>query len=218
MGGSGGFCQTSDGFEEMVGVNFLGHFYLTLLLLPKLRTTPAARVIAQTSVAAANSYPQGIDTATWRARAPNFTDWAQYGQSKLALLLFIRQLQRREPSLLCLARHPGVVAGTLLMHGDGGLLEWLYSLFMFKLLAMRESDGCRNTIHLATVSVSEVQPGGFYCPVGRLSSWPWSWAAHAFQRIGALQVPVPIRTDHPALWDEALSALREAGASDIPEK
>merc|ERR1712194_610818 len=124
MGGSGGFRLTSDGFEEMIGVNFLGHFYLTLLLLPKLRATPAARVIAQTSVAAANSYPQGIDTTTWRARTPNFKDWAQYGQSKLALFLFMRQLQQKEPSLLCLACHPGVVDGTTLMHQfDGGLLE-----------------------------------------------------------------------------------------------
>merc|ERR1712232_1506511 len=64
--GSGGYSQTTDGFEGMVGVNFLGHFYLTLLLLPVLRATSGARVIAQTSVAAVNSYPRGIDPMTWR--------------------------------------------------------------------------------------------------------------------------------------------------------
>lgn len=214
--GCDGFHLTADGFEEMVGVNFLGHFYLTLLLLPMLRASPSPRrVIAQTSVAAANTYPRGIDTQTWRARAPDFKDWAQYGQSKLALLLFIRYLQRREPSLLCLACHPGVVEGTALMHQPGsGLLEWLYSLFMFKLLAMKESDGCCNTVHLASAS-GGLQPGGFYFPVGRLVSWPWSWFSHAFQQIGALQVPWPMQTEYPALWDESVSALLEVGAAGL---
>merc|ERR1719189_2009906 len=111
MTGSDGFGLTSDGFEEMIGTNFLGHFYLTMLLLPTLRAKAESRVvprvIAVTSVAAANSYPSGVDPSTWRAKAHDFKDWAQYGQSKLALLLFVRQLQLREGSqILCLACHP----------------------------------------------------------------------------------------------------------------
>eukprot|EP00747_Dinoflagellata_sp_TGD_P032027 gnl/TRDRNA2_/TRDRNA2_135687_c0_seq2.p1 gnl/TRDRNA2_/TRDRNA2_135687_c0~~gnl/TRDRNA2_/TRDRNA2_135687_c0_seq2.p1 ORF type:complete len:380 (+),score=48.81 gnl/TRDRNA2_/TRDRNA2_135687_c0_seq2:413-1552(+) len=203
--GNQGFRLTADGFEEMMGVNFLGHFHLTQLLLPVLRQTPGARVIAHSSFAAANSYSQGIDTRTWKVRSSEFQDWKQYGQSKLALVLFMAQLHRREPSILCLGCHPGVVAGTTLMHERGGLLERPYSWFIFRLLAMRAEDGWRNSLYLATTS-DTLQSGGFYHPVGRLMSW----VAHRLARAAALQAPVRMNIDHDDLWDKAEAALKEA--------
>eukprot|EP00929_Paragymnodinium_shiwhaense_P052017 TRINITY_DN26090_c0_g1_i1.p1 TRINITY_DN26090_c0_g1~~TRINITY_DN26090_c0_g1_i1.p1 ORF type:complete len:405 (-),score=40.95 TRINITY_DN26090_c0_g1_i1:150-1310(-) len=217
--GSAGYATTPEGFEETIGVNFLGHFYLTQLLLPILRDTPGARVIGLTSVAALNTYsPLGIDVQTWRSRCVNFKDWAQYGQSKLAMLLFIRQLQRKEPTLLCLACHPGVVEGTTLMHSDqsGGLMEQLYSIFMFVGIAMRADDGWRNSVYLASTDASNLQAGGYYHPVGRLRSWPPNFFVIALQRLGALQWPfAPVRLRCEELWDEARKALVDAGAKDI---
>mmetsp|Transcript_54739 Transcript_54739/g.175564 ORF Transcript_54739/g.175564 Transcript_54739/m.175564 type:complete len:372 (-) Transcript_54739:47-1162(-) len=208
--GHDGFRRTSDGFEEMIGVNFLGHYLLARLLLPVLRATQGARVIACTSVAAANSYPEGVDSHTWTQRHHRFSDWMQYSQSKLALLLFIRQLQQREPSLLCLACHPGLVAGTTLMHEQQGWAEWLYSQFLFRCLAMRAEDGWRNVVYLAATQDDQLEPGGFYFPVGRLVPWPWQWAAHAFQRAGAFQAPVRMKVHDDGLWDKADSAIRTA--------
>ena len=84
----------------MISVNYLGNVQCCELLLPLLRATPGARVVAMTSTAAANSYPCGIDYESWRRRVPEYTDWAQYGQTKLALALYVKELQEREPSLL----------------------------------------------------------------------------------------------------------------------
>lgn len=211
MTGSEGFGLTADGFEEMIGTNFLGHFYLTTLLLPTLRAAAAPRVIALTSIAAANCYARGIDPSTWRARAPDFKDWAQYGQSKLALLLFVQQLQSREPRLCCVACHPGVVAGTALVRPSAGLVECFLTSFIFSAFAMREADGHCCPVYLASTS-GELRPGGFYFPVGRLVSWPMSFASVAYQRLGALQLPVCLQNEHPALWEDATAALSAAGA------
>lgn len=211
--GNGGFQLTSDGLEEMVGVNFVGHFYLTKLLLPILRKTQSARVIANTSVAALNSYPSGIDRKTWSSRSDNFWDWAQYGQSKLALILFIRALQKKEPGLLCLACHPGVVRDTKLMHTEKTpLLETLYSSFLFNCLAMRPEDGWRSTVHLASAACEKLVGGGLYWPIGKLVRWPMSRFDIVFQRVGALQGSLHVEQEYDNLWDATEDTLQQLGA------
>lgn len=206
--GSKEYARTSDGLEEFVGANYVGHFYLTCLLLPILRTTLGARVIANTSVAAVNSYPAGIDTKTWTDRCSGFQDWMQYGQSKLALILFIRALQKREPSLLCLACHPGVVDGTGLMHEQQGLLERLYSTYLFLCLAQRSTDGWRNVVYLVATTHA-LEKGGFYFPVGRLVRWPFNRPSVMFQRVAALQAPVHMVAEHNTLWEDTEAVIKQ---------
>jgi len=209
--GSNGFTLTADGLEEMVGVNFLGHFLLTGLLLPVLRGTPGARVIGLTSVAMANSYACGIDIQSWTSRRPDFQDWKQYGESKLAARLFMQELQHREPQLLCISCHPGVAAGTGLMHQEerGSVVEGLYSLFVFRALAMRPEYSHLNTIYLATAAPEELEPGACYQPIGRKLSWTANW----LQRVGALQAPVSMETQHHGLWAAAEKLLNERAAA-----
>ena len=127
---SDSFEVTAHGFEHMIGVNYLGNVHCCELLLPLLRATAGARVIAMTSTAAANSYPCGIDYESWRRRVPEYTDWAQYGQSKLALALNVKELQEREPSLLALACHPGVASTGLTEH-RGRWLDAVYAAFVY---------------------------------------------------------------------------------------
>jgi len=164
---SGGFKLGKEGLEEMIGTNFIGHFLLLTMLLPTLRNTPGRpRVIATTSVAAANSYARGVDVSTWTAKAPDFSDWMQYGQSKLCLALMAQELQRREPALLSVACHPGVVHNTGLLDSNCGIIERCYQLLLYA-LAMREEDGARNSLYLA--STEQLLVGGaMYHPVGRL--------------------------------------------------
>mmetsp|Transcript_35900 Transcript_35900/g.78615 ORF Transcript_35900/g.78615 Transcript_35900/m.78615 type:complete len:363 (-) Transcript_35900:83-1171(-) len=208
--GSGGYAVTADGFEEMVGVNFLGHFLLTALLTPTLRKTPGARVIGLTSVAMGNSYLCGVDSQSWTSKRPDYGDWKQYGQSKLLMRLFMRELQRREPQWLCLACHPGVIADTGLMHQTGsGILEKLYSLFMFKCLAMSKRHAHLNSIYLATAPAERLEGGACYVPVGR----KLGWMSNPIQRIGGLQAPLPMKTDHPDLWSKAELAINERAAA-----
>ncbi len=100
---------TEDGFEAHFGINHLGHFLLTRELLPHLR--PGSRVVSLTS--AMHFRADGVDFA--RVRRPTaLIGLAEYAVSKLANVLFIRELARRNPALRAYAVHPGLVRTRLI--------------------------------------------------------------------------------------------------------
>jgi retinol dehydrogenase 12 len=100
---------TDDGFEVHFGINHLGHFLLTRELVPSL--SAVGRVVSLTS--AMHFRADGIDFA--RVRRPTaFTGLAEYATSKLANVLFIRELGRRHPELRAYAVHPGLVRTRLI--------------------------------------------------------------------------------------------------------
>ncbi|OOK72132.1 short chain dehydrogenase family protein [Mycobacterium kansasii] len=82
---------TADGFELQFGSNHLGHFALTAHVLPLLRATPAARVVSLSSLAARRGRIHFDDLQFEKSYAP----MTAYGQSKLAVLMFARELDRR---------------------------------------------------------------------------------------------------------------------------
>src|SRR5215831_10330508 len=99
---------TADGFELQFGVNHLGHFALTGLLLDRLAGLPGARVVTVSS----NSHRAGrINFGDLQSRR-GYRRTAGYGQSKLANLMFTYELQRRlaaagSPAIAA-AAHPGL--------------------------------------------------------------------------------------------------------------
>jgi len=97
---------TADGFERIWETNFLGGFLLTKRLLPALKRAPAPRVVNVSSV--------GHNGATIRWDDPGFahgfSGFRAYQQSKLAQILFTRELARREPAIATNAVHPGAIA------------------------------------------------------------------------------------------------------------
>lgn len=100
--------RTLDGFESQVGVNHLGHFALTGLLLGLLDASPAGgRVVTVSSKGAAAGSVAGLDPR----RLERYRPAAAYNASKLANLLFAFELQRRlaaaGSSTISLAAHPG---------------------------------------------------------------------------------------------------------------
>ena len=102
-------AETSDGFELQFGVNHLGHFALTGLLLGSLLASPDSRIVTVSSV----SHRGGrLDLTDLPMRA-NYQHGAAYARSKLANLLFAFELQRRltgvDASTASLAAHPGGV-------------------------------------------------------------------------------------------------------------
>ncbi|MEU0743848.1 oxidoreductase [Streptomyces sp. NPDC006134] len=112
------YRHTADGFEVHFGVNHLGHFALTGLLLGLLAEVPGSRVVTVASLAH-RAGSGGFDAT----RARSATGWrsvAAYGRSKLANLLFARALQRRLAAAgagtVSLAAHPGL-SPTGLWHG-----------------------------------------------------------------------------------------------------
>ena len=108
---------TPDGFEGQLATNHLGHFALTGLLLPSLLAAPRARVVSVASVA---HWFGRLDRRDLM-RERRYAAWPAYGQSKLANLLFARELQRRARAarrpLQSVAAHPGISSTELFSVG-----------------------------------------------------------------------------------------------------
>ena len=98
---------TKDGFESQFGVNHLGHFALTGLLLPKLEATPDSRIVVVSSVGHRRGEIHFDDIDADRSYSPQ----RRYYQSKLANLLHMYELDRRlrakGSSTIAVAVHPG---------------------------------------------------------------------------------------------------------------
>ncbi|WP_031507386.1 oxidoreductase [Streptomyces megasporus] len=109
------YSRTADGFETQFGVNHLGHFALTGLLLPRLLAARGARVITVSSLAHALADVDLRDPAGERRHNP----WIAYARSKTANLLFTRELARRGAPhhILSAAAHPGYSATELQTKG-----------------------------------------------------------------------------------------------------
>ncbi|WP_433336795.1 oxidoreductase [Spirillospora sp. CA-294931] len=104
---------TADGFEMQFGTNHLGHFALTALLLPALRAASAPRVVTLTSgFAWAGRF--AFDDLQGERR---YRKWGAYAQSKLANLVFAKELARRFPEITSVAAHPGYAATNLQQTG-----------------------------------------------------------------------------------------------------
>jgi NAD(P)-dependent dehydrogenase (short-subunit alcohol dehydrogenase family) len=83
-------CTTEDGFEMQFGVNHLGHWTLTALLMPALLAAPAARVMTVTRTA--HQFGRAVHPDN-RYLHGNYDPWHAFGQSKLANYYFALGLQ-----------------------------------------------------------------------------------------------------------------------------
>lgn len=113
-------ARTADGFEMQFGVNHLGHFALTVRLLPLLLSTPGSRIVTMSSMGHRGDRLH-LDDLSNDHRPYN--RWFAYTQSKLANLLFTAELHRRLTELgagtIALAAHPGGSRTDLGFEGSG---------------------------------------------------------------------------------------------------
>jgi NAD(P)-dependent dehydrogenase (short-subunit alcohol dehydrogenase family) len=100
--------RTEDGFETQIGVNHLGHFALTGLLLPSLMKRPNSRIV---NVSSMGHIPGKIHLDDLMCDRRRYSRWGAYFQSKLANILFTNELERRlretSSTTIALAAHPG---------------------------------------------------------------------------------------------------------------
>ena len=104
---------TADGFELQFGVNHLGHFVLTQLLLPRLAESDQARIV---SVSSDSHYAaKGIDFDVQRQRTRSLIGMKEYSVSKLCNVLYMQELARRldGTGVHTYSLHPGVVASEI---------------------------------------------------------------------------------------------------------
>ncbi|HMD92908.1 MAG TPA: SDR family oxidoreductase [Trebonia sp.] len=153
VGGQRGL--TADGFEQHFGVNHLGHFALTSLLLEHLKASgPDARVV---NVASEAHYEApGIDFDALRRRTRSITGLREYAVSKLCNVLFTQELSRRVPGVSAYALHPGVVASDIWRR-----VPWPARVVMTKRMLTVE-QGALTSLHCATSPAVSGESGLFY--------------------------------------------------------
>jgi NAD(P)-dependent dehydrogenase (short-subunit alcohol dehydrogenase family) len=140
--------ETADGFEQTFGVNHLGHFLLTSLLRDRLVATPGARVVVVASDA--HKFPPGgLDFDDLQStRHYSFFGFAAYGRSKLANILFTRELARRLDGTGVTANclHPGFVASNFGRSDPFGAI----AMTLGRPFAINAEKGARTSIFLAS--------------------------------------------------------------------
>ena len=138
--------RTADDFELQFGTIHLGHFALTLLLLPSI-TTRVVTVSSSAHLAGRIDF----DDLNWERK--KYSRWRSYGQSKLANLLFTAELQRRLSEagspVRALAAHPGYAATNLQSQSGSRLLEALMSVGN-RTIAQDAAGGALPTLMAAT--------------------------------------------------------------------
>lgn len=155
------YGKTADGFEQQFGTNHLGHFALTGLLLPTLLKTPKSRIVTVSSSAAF----QGRMNFDDLQGAKQYGRWSAYSQSKLANILFARELQSKLEAagvdVTSIVSHPGYAATNLQSHGINAL-ERTFSRIGNRIASQSAEQGATSQLYAATAP--EARGGEFYGP------------------------------------------------------
>ncbi|KAF2655282.1 NAD(P)-binding protein [Lophiostoma macrostomum CBS 122681] len=172
------YSLTAEGYEIQFGTNHMGHALLTKLLLPTLLATakqPGAdvRIINVTSAGHYMAPSGGIIRD--QAALENIGTWRRYGQSKLANILFSKELAVRYPEITSVSIHPGVIITDLYASMRKGwfmgLMVAVYSR-VARFLPGHFGDakgGALNQTWAAVEKKEDVVNGALYFPVGKLT-------------------------------------------------
>jgi NAD(P)-dependent dehydrogenase (short-subunit alcohol dehydrogenase family) len=182
--------QTADGFERQVGTNHLGHFALTGLLLPALLARPAARVVTLSSIVHWIGVLSIADLNSERRYDP----WQAYARSKLANLLFVRELDRRARAagvdLVSVGAHPGYARTRLVANGPAQGHPVLGAVFRGFTAVVGQAPRSGALPQLRAATDPTVVSGEYVGP-----------------RLGWRGLPVPSRRSRAAQDDESAALL-----------
>ncbi|KAL8732403.1 MAG: hypothetical protein Q9166_002801 [cf. Caloplaca sp. 2 TL-2023] len=194
-------AETEDGYESQFGTNHMGHALFTKLLLPTLLETAKeegadVRIVNLTSEGH-NLAPRRQGLLFDKAQLDKQGPWARYGQSKLANILYTKELARRYPSITSVAIHPGLILTDLYAPNQQSNFLLRYGLKVVGPLIMADvPTGTVNQLWGAIEKKGEVVSGGYYTPVGKSSSgskWAqkqdlaqelWDWTEKEFASKG----------------------------------
>ncbi len=154
--------RTEDGYEMQLGVNHLGHWTLTALLLPALLRTGGARIVTVTSTAHHMGRP--IDPANPFLHG-KYEPWRAYGQSKLANYHFALGLHKRVAGVASLLAHPGLsntdLQAVSVRETGGGRSQRFFHMLAAR-TGMSPEAGARPQLRAATDPAA--RGGQFYVP------------------------------------------------------
>lgn len=148
---------TEEGFELQFGVNHLGHFLLTHELLPLLQKSDYPKVINVSSAA----YLQGkMDFDTLQDKPSSYKGLMAYARSKLANVLFTRELVRRYPWIHSYALHPGAV-GTAFAEKDSSWIVRTIWKIAKRFFLVSPEQGAQTSVYLARTYPVPAENGSF---------------------------------------------------------
>jgi NAD(P)-dependent dehydrogenase (short-subunit alcohol dehydrogenase family) len=154
--------ETDDGNEMTFQVNHLGPFLLTQLLREQLVAGDAARVVNVASDAH-KSARKGLDFDDLQSSRHRYRSFNVYGKTKLANILFTRELARRwdDTGVTANAVHPGFVASSFGRDGDTGRLGALV-FPLLKPFALNPEQGARTQVYVASAPELAGITGGYW--------------------------------------------------------
>ncbi len=153
---------TAQGFETQLGTNHLGHFALSVALLPALRASAAARVVTvSSSLHRSGKAARMFETLEHdpRYERRKYAPFDAYGDAKLANVLFAKALSRRlPPTVLSFSLHPGVIPTRLTrsMGALGAVFRSVGAVFMKSV-----EQGAATSIYAATAPELANESGAY---------------------------------------------------------
>ncbi|MFM8648813.1 MAG: oxidoreductase [Actinomycetota bacterium] len=179
---------TPDGLEAQIGINHFGHFALTGLLLPALVRDGGGRVV---NVSSMGHRPGRVDLDDLMYERRRYSRWGAYFQSKLANLLYTRELDRRlrqaDNGVIGLCSHPGTARTEL---GKSGTSTTNFVMRNFTGVLIRSSEQGAEALVRACVD-PDAQGGEFFGP---------RWLTHGKPRLETSSRRARNDADAARLW------------------
>lgn len=187
---------SQSGYEIEFGTNHMGHALLTKLLMPLLLKTAETgadvRVVSLTSTAFKQAPKDAFEPSRLKTTAAEMGGFGRYSQSKLANILWARQLAKMYPQLTVVSVHPGLVQTELMDRaGDAPVIMRAFK-GVAKMMASSVEQGAKNQLW-ASVS-GNVKSGEYYEPVGiagqatenakddKAAEKLWAWTQEEFEK------------------------------------
>ena len=154
---------TMQGFEMQFGVNHIGHFFLTSLLMDYLKKSAPSRIINLSSLANKHGHINFDDLLSEK----RYNLFEAYSQSKLANVLFSRELNKRleGTNVKAVSVHPGAVRTELDRYvTEGWFVKIVFTLFTPLIYYMYKNplQGAQTSIYCAICDDSKLQGGEYY--------------------------------------------------------
>lgn len=163
---------TNEGFEMQIGVNHMGHFLLTHLLLDYLKLSSPSRIVNVSSIAHSRGEINTADLNSEKA----YDAGKAYEQSKLANVLFTRELAKRlaNSGVTVNALHPGLVDTELMRH-MGIFNSYFAKVFVGPLMwpfLKTPANGAQTTLYCALEPELEKVTGQYFCDCKQAAAAP----------------------------------------------
>lgn len=181
------YWKTEDGFEMQFGVNHLGHFLLTNLLLDRIKEAPAGRIVVVSSLAHKRAKEINFDDIN---STQSYDRKFAYGQSKLANNLFTIALHKRlaETNVIVNCLHPGIIYTELGRYMEISLWMKILLLPVGLLILKTPWQGAQTTIYCAVDKEVDGVSGFYFADCKRKEPAPQALDELAAEKLWSLSV------------------------------